>query len=258
VISPLTSEVLDALGPLWYYQYGFAGPGLPGHQRVYLVSPFFSDERLEQALHDNPRSWWLVGNEPNDPYQDNLTPATYAAFYHRFLGIAQRKAPSCRIAPGGIANADWRWAEAFRRSYRAQYGRYPRADAWNIHNYILDPGADQYDVAEFKRRIIAFRDWMARVGEGNKPLLLTEYGVLYGSGCCNRPLEGPARGVEFMRLATQWLQQTEYVQAWSWFSLDSKRQFNGDLLDASGKLSEFGSAYRDLVSADAALSGRTE
>lgn len=258
VLYATTREALDLWGPVWYYEYGFEGPSIPGHQRVYLVRPHFQDEHLERALHARPGSWWLVGNEPNDPNQDSLTPATYAAFYQRFLARAGLADASCRVVPAGIANADWRWADAFREAFRAQYGRYPRVDAWNIHNYILEEGADQYDVAEFQRRIVAFRAWMSRVGERHKPLLLTEYGVLYGSGCCDRPVEEPARGLEFMRLTTQWLWQTDYVQAWSWFSLASQRQFNGDLLDASGKPSEFGSAYRDLAQPHAATLGRTQ
>jgi hypothetical protein len=251
VIAWTTSAVLDRLGPVWYYQYGFEGPDLPGHQRVYLVPPHFDDDKLlaamRRAARKGPGSWWLVGNEPNDPNQDNLSPAAYAAFYHRVSRLAKRADLSLRLVPAGIADADWRWAQAFRESYRAQYGRYPQVAAWNIHDYILDADRSQYDLAEFQRRILAFRAWMALAGEGFKPLLLTEYGVLYGSGCCNRPLEDPAPGVEFMRQATAWLEQTDYVQGWNWFSLDSEQQFNGDLLSPTGELNTFGKAYGALV-----------
>jgi len=188
-----------------------------------------------------------VGNEPNDPYQDNLSPSAYAAFYHRVARLARRADLSLRLVPAGIADADWRWARAFRESYRAQFGRYPPVAAWNIHNYILDADRSQYDLAEFQRRILAFRAWMALSGEGGKALLLTEYGVLYGSGCCGQPVEDPAPGVEFMLQASTWLEQTDHVQAWNWFSLDSRQQFNGDLLSPSGELSAFGQAYAAWV-----------
>jgi hypothetical protein len=247
VALPTTAQVLDRFGPLWYYDYGFDGPDLQGHQRVYMVRPHFDEARLQRALRARPGSWWLVGNEPNDPFQDNLSPGAYAAFFHRFVEIAQCNDRSSRIVPAGIADADWRWAQAFRESYRAQYGTYPRVQAWNIHNYLLDADKSQYDVAEFQQRIVAFRDWMARIGEGHKPLLLTEYGVLYGSGCCDRPIEDPAAGVEFLRQTTRWLQETHLVQAWTWFCLDSRGQFHGDLLQPSGELSEFGDAYRETV-----------
>ncbi len=251
VITWTTPDVLDHLGPVWYYQYGFDGPNLPGHQRVYMVPIHFDDDALlaamRRAARSGPGTWWLVGNEPNDPYQDNLSPSAYAAFYRRVERLARWADPSIRLVPAGIANADWRWAQAFRESYRAQFGRYPRVAAWNIHNYILDADRSQYDLPEFQRRILAFRAWMALSGEGHQALLLTEYGVLYGSGCCGRPVEDAAPGAEFMRQTTTWLEQTDYVQAWNWFSLDSAQQFNGDLLSPSGELSPFGQAYATWV-----------
>lgn len=251
VIRWTSSDVLDRFGPVWYYQYGFDGPDIHGHQRVYLVSPHFYDDDLLAAMRrvarKGPGHWWMVGNEPNDPFQDNLSPSAYAAFYHRVTRLARSADSSLRLVPAGIANADWRWAQAFLDSYRAQFGRDPQVAAWNIHNYILDEDRSQYDLDEFQRRILAFRAWMALAGQGEKPLLLTEYGVLYGGGCCGRPVEDPSLGVEFMRQATAWLEQTDHVQAWTWFSLDSEQQFNGDLLALSGELSLFGQAYVDGV-----------
>ena len=247
VISPPPKETLDQFGPVWYYQYGFGGDDIEGHQRVHLVLPHFSDQRLVSAFRDHPGSWWIVGNEPNDPNQDNLSPGAYAGFYHRVWCIARRSDWTAHLVPAGIANADWQWAQAFRHSYREQYGRYPIVHAWNIHNYILEPEHSQYDVGEFRRRILDFRAWMARIGDEGLPLLLTEYGVLYGSGCCNRPLEDPERGVEFLRQATNWLGQTNHVQAWAWFSLDSRGQFNGDLLTEGEQFTPFGAAYREAL-----------
>ena len=228
---------------MWYYEYGFEGPALSGHQRVRIVRPGFSEERLAASLRRNPGSWWLVGNEPNDPYQDDLSPGSYAAFYHRFVRIARRADPSCRIAPAGIANADWRWAEAFCSSYQGQYGRHPRPDAWNIHNYILEPDRHQMDLGEFQRRIRAFRDWMERVGEGHKPLLLTEFGAPYGTGRFGRPPEDAADIIEFIGAAVDWLDSTDYVQCWAWFANSTSGQFNGDLYDDEGWLTRFGEAY---------------
>ena len=77
-----------------------------------------------------------MGNEPNDPNQDNRTPEAYAFLYRVFEEWAA-EAPRCGILPAGIANADWQWAERFRQEYFDRFGRYPRVDGWNIHNYIL-------------------------------------------------------------------------------------------------------------------------
>ena len=252
MLGRVSGESLDALGPVWYYQYGFEGPDVPEHARVMLVRPHDSSTRLADAMRARPGALWLVGNEPNDPFQDALSPCAYARFFRWVERIAARSDWGARLVPAGIANADSVYAQAFLDCYQALYGREPRVAAWNVHNYILDEGMSQYDVEAFKERIVAFRDWMRDAGQSHLPLLLTEYGVLYGSGCCGKPAEGPEEGVAFLRATTGWLQETDHVQAWAWFCLDSRSadgvsQFNGDLLAADGALSPFGQAYAELV-----------
>ena len=244
VVTHQSTEALDRLGPVWYYTYGFWGADLPGHQRLFMVRPNFSEERLLQALSDHRAEWWILGNEPNDPHQDDLSPGTYAAFYHRVEGLIGRVDPKAHVTPAGISNADWRWAEAFRESYREQHGRYPRVDAWNIHDYVLEPDRDQLDVAEFQRRIIAFRTWMEETGERDKPLFLTEFGALFGSGQTGRPAEDPERVVAYMQETVEWLRETDYVQSYSWFADFTKGQFGGDLYDSEARLTPYGVAYR--------------
>lgn len=243
-----TKEQLDILGDVWYIDYGYRGEELRGHPRLYMVRARVPlDRGFEKVMRANPGSWWILGNEPNDPNQDNISPAEYAKLYHDFYHLAKRTDAFCRILPAGIADADWRWAEAFREKYREAYGCYPPVDGWNIHNYLLDPDLDPYDVKEFKRRIVAFGDWMGRIGERDKPLFLTEFGVLYGAGCCGRPIDPPGKVVSFMRETVSWLEGTDYVQYWAWFAINSGGRFNGDLFDAEGKLTLFGAAYRDLM-----------
>lgn len=247
VWTPNLQAQLDALGDVWYCDYHYRTPSAVGHPRLFMVrwGPF--DDDLAAVLRANPGAWWAVGNEPNDPHQDNRTPAEYVRFYHSFYRWAKRKDPRCQILPAGLANADWRWAREFREEYRRQYGRYPRVDGWNIHNYLLDPHIDPYDVAEFKRRILAFRHWMAEIGDADKPLFLTEFGVLYGAGCCERPVDPPEKAVAFMREAVTWLAETDHVQHWAWFILNEAGEFNGGLWDAGGQLSVYGETYRELL-----------
>ena len=237
---------LDKLGNVWYYDYSYKSPAIAGHPRLFMVREEPFDKELEKVMRSHPGAWWAAGNEPNDPHQDSRSPAEYARFFHNFTRFAKRADPRCKVIPGGIANADWRWARAFREEYRRLYKRYPAVDGWNIHSYLLDPGLDPYDVAEFKRRILAFRHWMMEIGEGDKPLFLTEFGVLYGAGCCQRPVDPPEKTIQFMREAVTWLAETNYVQHWAWFILNNAGDFNGGLYDAEGRLSPYGEAYREL------------
>jgi len=252
VLGRVSAERLDALGPVWYYQYGFAGDDIGDHRRIMLIRPHTRTDELSSAMGQRRDAVWLVGNEPNDPNQDAMSPCAYARFYRWAEDVASRSDWGARLVPAGIADADIAYAEAFLACYRRLYGREPRVAAWNIHNYILDEGASQYDVRTFQERIVAFRDWMDDIGHGGLPLLLTEYGVLYGSGCCDHPAEPPEPGVAFLAATTRWLQQTDHVQAWAWFCLDSRggsgaSQFNGDLLSPEGALSPFGQAYQRTI-----------
>ena len=249
--APVTATQLDALGRVWYMDWGWRSPTLGGHERLYVIpcAEAMADRgAIPAAMLASGSSWWSLGNEPNDPNQDNRTPEEYAELYHTYEQWAE-KAPRCGILPAGIADADWQWAEAFREAYREKYGRYPRSDGWNIHNYILEPGLDPYDVAEFGRRILAFRHWMDTIGDGSKPLFLTEFGVLYGSGCCGRPVDPPEKVDAFMRGAVQWLQESDAVSAWAWFATYTKL-YNGSLMTAEGDLNSLGETYRELLQMD--------
>ncbi len=249
--APLTGEQLGALGPLWYMDWSWLKPAVAGHQRLYVVNCAEVEayrERIPAAMKMSGASWWALGNEPNDPTQDNVTPAEYAELYYIFEGWAG-DAPRCGMLPAGIANADWRWAQEFRQAFFDRYGRYPKVDGWNIHNYILDPGMDPYDVDEFGRRIQAFRRWMEGIGDGEKPLFLTEYGVLYGSGCCDRPVDPPEKLQRFMIESTDWLLRSGDVQAWAWFATYT-RLYNGSLMTQDGKLNELGRLYGRLARGD--------
>jgi hypothetical protein len=242
-----STQALDQLGPVWYYTYSIEGPVDARHHRVMVVLPHTDEARLAAAMRSRPGSWWMIGNEPNDPYQDNLSPAAYAAFYHRVLRVAQRADPTARLMPAGIANADWRWAEAFREAYREAYGRYPRVDAWNVHGYILEPDLDQLDQELFRERLVAFRDWMVRAGEGHRPLVLSEFGVLMGRERHDTRYAPPEAILAYIQETVAWLAETDHVQAWAWFANHTADQFNGDLYDGNEQLTPYGEAYRDAL-----------
>lgn len=241
-----TAAQLERFGPVWYYTYGFLGETPAGHQRIYLVPVDYDEQALARILTAHPGNWWMVGNEPNDPHQDHLSPGAYAAYYHRFSELAARLDPTYRVMPAGIANADWGWAHDFRESYRFQYGRYPRVDAWNIHNYLLGGEHAPWALDEFQRRILVFRDWMTRVGEGDKPLVLSEFGVLQRTLPDGTPVP-PERVIAFMQDSVRWMASSGLVHSWAWFATYSGGLFGGELTDAQDALTPYGEAYRDLA-----------
>lgn len=249
---------LDQLGSVWYGDYDYRGAILEPHRRLFMVESRTDLNPVFAAAQIHRGEWWQFGNEPNDPNQDNISPAEYARRYRDFYFGLKRVDPSARVIAAGIADADWSWAEAFRENYRAAFGRNPFVDGWSVHNYLLDSCAEATDTEKFKARIVAFREWMMRRGEADKPLWVTEYGVLYGNGCCECPSIAPEVVADFMDRTTRWLSESRTAQAWAWFAVRTGGRFNGDLFDERG-LTKFGLAYHELEQIlPCGISGRCE
>jgi hypothetical protein len=122
--------------------------------------------------------------------------------------------------------------------------------------------------------VLDFRAWMAAQGERNKPLIISEMGVLYpsiylveGGSEVERQQRGD-RAIElFMAETFDWLYNTtdaqlgypadenRLVQRWLWFSLNDSfydedlnpRGFNGSLYDyQTQRLTRFGIWFMSL------------
>jgi len=88
------------------------------------------------------------------------------------------------------------------QEYETRYGGIIPVDVWNVHGFILQEkkndwgcqipcgiydvdtgmlyGVDDHDnMTIFQQEIVAFRRWMKDHGERNKPLVVTEYGILF-------------------------------------------------------------------------------
>jgi hypothetical protein len=146
-------------------------------------------------------------------------------------------------------------------------------DVWNIHNMILNEHPTEWgagippgvppDVAEnlrvtrywyqnddigiFQDQIVSFRQWMADRGQRNKPLIITEFGVLmpeewYPEFTRERVRTFMYAAFDFMLSQTDGAtgypaDDNRLVQRWAWYSLDDKfdpdtwEGFNGHLFN---------------------------
>jgi hypothetical protein len=171
---------------------------------------------LHLVIDQNPGATWLIGNEPDSPWQDNLLPEDYAQAYHHVYDLIKQRDPTAQIGAGGAVQPTplrFQYLDRVLNAYWQLYGKRLPADLWNIHTYILreidpsDPEAqpngpyevwgafippgitatrgilytysDMFSTAIFRQRLIDFRAWMRDRGYRDTPLYITEHGELF-------------------------------------------------------------------------------
>lgn len=285
----------------WFLDYTYRpdAPQLPGHSYLPLISARGFNlqranldlARIEATAQARPGALWILGNEPDRiDLQDSQRPEDFAIFYHTAYTAIKRIDPSARIAIGGLVQPTpirLVYLDRVLAEYQRRYGTRLPVDVWTVHNFIIreelnnwgadiPPGledlaelgikyslSDHGNLDHFRNQLIAFRQWMAERGYRNKPLLLTEYGILMP------PQYGyPSAVVEaFMRETFDFLRTAQdpatgypadnnrLVQAWSWYSLndyaysfDTGIGANGNLFDHdSAQLQPVGQAFADYT-----------
>jgi hypothetical protein len=267
-------------------------------QVVRLRDAVFGEQlaRIASVARAQRGSHWLVGNEPDNTYefdgapQDNLAPEVYAERYQAAYWAIKAADPTAQVGIGGIVQPTpvrLEYLERMLAAYQARFGTPPPADLWFIHNFILNevPGewgaglpADAVrrpysakpesiapeavdDLGVFRQRIEAFRRWMAEHGQRDKPLWLTEYGVLMPS---QESAEGyftipAARTRAFLEGSFAYLQAAQdaetglpadrnrLVQRWYWWTLSYDARVSGgalyDLSQGAPRKTELYDAY---------------
>ena len=284
-LVPVTKDIADRLGFGWYLDWrltpdGFRAPGLEYVPTIRLKEgqPIPDRQRLLAAVEALPGALWLIGNEPDVKWQDNISPDVYARVYHDLYTLLKGLDPSCQVAIGGMSQPTplrIRYLDLILDAYQMRYGEPMPVDVWNVHAFILreerdnwgvdiPPGmADQrgrlYEIADhdnitiFRQQIVDFRRWMKERGQQEKPLIVTEYGILmpadYGFS--------PQRVEHFMLDTFEFFRTAadpslgyaadggRLVQRWCWYSLFSTRYPTGNLVVMdSGELTPQGEAFR--------------
>ncbi|HLF27034.1 MAG TPA: CARDB domain-containing protein [Anaerolineae bacterium] len=173
-------------------------------------------QTLYTIIDQNRGATWLIGNEPDSPWQDNLAPETYAQAYHHVYTLIKQRDPSARIGAGGIVQPTplrFQYLDRVLNTYRQLYDEPLPADLWNTHSYILreidasDPQAQpkgpyevwgafippgmtatrgvlyeksqMFSLGIFRQRLIDFRTWLRDRGYRDTPVYVTEYGELF-------------------------------------------------------------------------------
>ena len=172
---------------------------------------------LIAAILRSRGSLWLIGNEPDCPFQDNVLPENYAHIYHDAYHAIKKADPLARIAIGGIVQATparIQWLDAVWSAYQRLYDVTMPVDVWNMHAFVLREVRSGYgaacgqgnDTGEWgagmppgipmncgwwlgvgdharldlvQDQVVRFRTWMRDHGQQNKQLVVSEYGILF-------------------------------------------------------------------------------
>lgn len=259
----------------------------------YAIQP--EEPYLATALAAHPGATWIIGNEPDRRhYQNDILPALYASAYHDLYAWIKERDATARVFAGAIVQPSPLRLEYLDRvlaSYRTQFGAALPADGWAIHNHILNersceyyqdseicwgadipPGIDAIDgmvldqsehgdLAIFEEQVRRFRTWMATNGYRERPLYVSEYGILLPERNGFPPSSVEAfmdATFDFLLTATD--AETGYVtdgnrlvQRSAWYAALSRPPFNGSLFASTSLtdsmappfvLSELGTAYQ--------------
>ena len=276
VTTDITQFDVSQLHAGWYVNWG-AAPSSPHPDGLIYVQilrlcdpdyhscppPYYTPngESLARIVHANPGVLWLVGNEPDCPYQDSVGPERYARIYHDVYNTLKSLDPSAQVGIGGMVQASplrMKWLNRVWSAYQQTYGSIMPVDVWNVHAFVLREvrpghlcdgrgawgagippglddncgmlvGVDDLDRMDiFDQQIRRFRQWMKNHGQQDKPLIVSEYGILF-----NQELGyGYERVRDYMLGTFDYFLNTKdqsigypeddfrLVQRWAWYSLD--------------------------------------
>lgn len=225
-----------------------------------------SKNEIIRLVMTYPGHTWIIGNEPDNIWQDNIEFTQFTQYYHDLYYLIKFYDPTSQIAIGAISQPSplrLKYLDFVLAEYQERYNQKLPVDWWTIHAYVLreekdswgadiPPGfsvtsgtmyeiQDHGDVSIFIKNIMEFRTWMKNNGYQNKPLAITEFGILL-------PEEfgfQPERVAKYLAETFDWLLTSRdeemgypgddfhFVQKFAWFSLGDVIFPVADLVDFS-------------------------
>jgi hypothetical protein len=276
--------------PGWYLNWRIVPDPSQPHgarfaQMVYTQGDGYSDSlaAIRATAAANAGSLWLIGNEPDVTWQGNSTPEQYASSYGVLYDVIKEADPSAQVAIGGVSQPTplrLAYLDRVLEAYREQHGEEMPVDVWNVHAFILreerdswgvgiPPGmavdrgklyeiSDHADIAIFQQQIADFRLWMAKRGLRNKPLIVSEYGILMPQSYGFPPEAVSQFMVDtFDYFLTAEDAETGYsadkdrlVQAFCWYSAADTRYATSNLFDPQTRaVTPLGEVFRAYIAA---------
>jgi hypothetical protein len=286
---------VSLLGITWWYSYDVASPGSPGSPGTQVAEVKLGSigstpipvPTIQAAAKQYPGGYWIIGNEPNVPGPALVSSDFYAEQLQYYASAIKSADPSAQIVGRSVLNwsatctgcaTPFTSGESFtagiRTSWANLYGGEPPIDVWALHAYpITWNSLPMTNALLVEQQITGISSYLATIPEqANKPIWLTEYGVLWGydgiqevsSGCASAPACYAPVGsfnstavTNYLTTLIPWMQTSgaRYrLQRWFLYSTVGTAEafattYPGiSLLDNSGTtLTTFGELYRQYA-----------
>jgi hypothetical protein len=173
--------------------------------KMELVRPGADMADVAERARDHPGRTWIIGNEPNVPGQDDLSPEAYSDLLAKAVGAIRGVDPTALLVGPNVLNwertctgcqgmtSGKEWSAAFVADYTRRYGKLP-LDVWGAHVYTIDwDHLPMLDAAGDQAQLMATRKWLDGCGL-RTPIWLTEFGVIWGYD-----------GMEWQDTGTNWI-----------------------------------------------------
>ncbi len=277
----------NELNAQWYYDWGTKNTKIDNDLEYWQMIRVNQDgykpskDEILKIIRKHKGYTWIIGNEPDNVYQDNVTPEKYAQIYHELYYLIKNKDRSSKIAIAGVSQATparFAYLEIVLDTYSSLYNEKLPVDWWNIHGYVLREETDSWGAGQpvgvttvdgklyeiedhgnvefFISNLVNFRLWMKENGYQDTPLVITEFGILL-------PVEfgySPSIVADYLNQTSAWMltYDDEYlglpednfrlVQKFAWFSLSDPYFPVSDLVDLqTNSLTEIGKAFSSII-----------
>jgi len=200
-------EVIRALGISWSYNW-WVSPEFfdDGYEYVPMVHKGMDLSRVQNVARNYPGRYWLVFNEPDYYYSDNISPTDGAIFYKELRERIKQADPTAKLIVGGVFYEDLGWLTQFRNEYRRLYGVFPSVEGWHAHLYV---GTQNYNKETWRQKITNWKTWMMNNG-GLTEFWLTEFGCL----------QSDAVSLQIMRDQIPWLEtEASWISRYAWYAV---------------------------------------
>lgn len=181
--------MLASLGATSWFSFG--GPLTDPAVQVGLVRPGGDLAASARQAAAAPGATWLIGNEPNVPGQDDITPAEFARFFAAASSAILAADPTATFV--GPNTLNWEttcgggcggfptgraWSDEFLATYRAEFGELPII-AWGLHLYNLNWGSlPLIDEPTDQQELALAREWLVSQGL-DVPIWISEFGIVW-------------------------------------------------------------------------------